>query len=51
MKKKKKPKIFTERINLKVEPEMKAELEQRAKDEGRSLSNYIKQLLREAIQN
>ena len=35
----------TDKIFMKVKPSLKARAQQRAEEEGRSLSNYIEQLL------
>lgn len=38
----------TERINMKVLPNIKKLAEKNAQEEGRTLSNYIEKLIREA---
>lgn len=38
----------TERINMKVLPSIKKLAEKNAREEGRTLSNYIEKLIREA---
>lgn len=41
----------TARINLKIRPSLKAEAEKHARDQGRTLSNYIELLITRDIKN
>lgn len=42
--------IKTERIHIKIEPSIKAKAQELAEAEGRTLSNYIVQLLKAEIE-
>ena len=42
--------IKTERIHIKIEPSIKAKAQELAEAEGRTLSNYIIQLLKAEIE-
>lgn len=41
----------TERIYVRISPELKARLQKKAQAEDRSVSNYIKKLIMEALEN
>ena len=39
----------TERLQIRISPELKAQLQARADTEGRTVSNYIEQLIKAAL--
>ena len=39
----------TERLQIRVTPEMKKKLQEAAEAEGRTLSNYVEQLVKKAL--
>lgn len=39
----------TDRLQIRITPELKAKLQQLAEAEGRSVSNYVEQLIKKAI--
>ncbi len=39
----------TERLQIRISPELKAKLQQLAEADGRTVSNYIEQLIKAAI--
>ena len=40
----------TERIYIRITPELKAQLQQLAEADGRTVSNYIEQLIKKALE-
>jgi predicted DNA-binding protein len=40
----------TERLQIRISPDMKSELQKLAKADGRTVSNYIEQLIKNAIE-
>lgn len=40
----------TERLQIRITPELKAQLQQLAEADGRTVSNYIEQLIKQAIE-
>lgn len=41
----------TERLQIRISPELKAQLQKLADEDGRTVSNYIEQLIRKAVEN
>ena len=41
----------TERLQIRISPELKAELQKMADADGRTVSNYIEQLIKAAVSN
>jgi predicted DNA-binding protein len=41
----------TERLQIRITPELKAQLQKLAEAEGRTVSNYIEQLIKTSINN
>lgn len=41
----------TERLQIRITPELKAQLQRLASEDGRTISNYIEQLIKKAIEN
>lgn len=41
----------TERLQIRITPELKAQLQKMAESEGRTVSNYIEQLIKTSINN
>lgn len=39
----------TERLQIRITPELKRQLQERAKEDGRTLSNYVEQLVMAAV--
>lgn len=40
----------TERLQIRISPELKAQLQKRAAADGRTVSNYVEQLIKAAIE-
>ena len=40
----------SDRLNIRISPELKAQLQELANADGRSVSNYIEQLIKAAIE-
>jgi predicted DNA-binding protein len=43
--------VKTERLQIRITPELKAQLQKMAESEGRTVSNYIEQLIKTSINN
>ena len=41
----------TERLQIRISPELKAQLQKLADEDGRTVSNYIEQLIKKAVEN
>ena len=41
----------TERLQIRISPELKAQLQQLAEADGRTVSNYIEQLIKAAVES
>lgn len=41
----------TERLQIRISPELKAQLQKLADADGRTVSNYIEQLIKNAVEN
>lgn len=41
----------TDRLQIRITPELKAKLQQLAEAEGRSVSNYVEQLIKKAVES
>jgi predicted HicB family RNase H-like nuclease len=39
----------TERLQIRITPELKRQLQERAREDGRTLSNYVEQLVLAAV--
>lgn len=44
-----KPQMKTERLHLRISPELKEKLQAAAEAENRTVSNYVEKLLKEAV--
>ena len=42
--------IKTERLQIRISPELKAQLQQLADADGRTISNYVEKLIKDAIE-